>query len=717
MTRANIRIGARDETASAFSSVNGRLAAMDRQTEKLRASFSGLRGVITGAVAGISAGAVFRTFLQNTINAQNEQAQLAAVLRSTGEAAGFSATQLNKMATELARSSTFSEGEITNAQTRLLSYTGIVGEQFPQAMQAVIDMAARMGTSVEQSAETIGRALDVPSAGLTALSRQGFRFTEEQKSVIKALEDAGRTAEAQGILLDALRSSYGGAAQAARNTFGGAVAALRNELNNLLTGSDGSLDGTKQAIDDLTEQLQSPAVKDAFASLATAITSVTSALVTGITKFSEFGQGIGIALGRFVAGSIDPLERLDEQIAQTTRQLEVLMRPSWRTGLASGAPEEIANLQRQLEQLRRTRVAVLRDLQSTPARVTPTGGGATEQPKGKPDPVLPDPEAERRAKAAADAARRYLENLQAQLRATENLSVAETVLRDIQEGRLRLAGGVTQAQLLEVARQIDASRELQQQLDFEAETWRKVQEERKRVQDEGRAVFDATRTPAEQLNIELARLQRLLDAGAISWDTFARASDAAQDTFEAATEAAKTALSNVDEFTKRAAENIQRELGDGLVNIMQGNFKDIASSFKAMLDRMVAEAIAAQLARALFGGEGENGQGGIFGNILGSFGRALFGGGRARGGPVQRGTVYEVNELGAPEVFEGVDGRQYLLPAADGQVRPLSAQEGAGGRVVNNYVTVQMPQNGDRQTALQFGRDIARALDQSRRIA
>ena len=205
-----IVISAEDKTRSAFASAQKNIESLAGGF----ARFTSLAGLgAFGAVVGL-----FAKIAAETADAQAEQAQLAAVLRSTGEAAGWSRDQLNKMADDLSGKSTFAAGEITNAQTRLLSYTGIVGLQFPKAMQAVIDMASRMGMSVEQSAETIGRALDIPSQGLTALTKQGFRFTEAQKELVKQLEDTGRTAEAQDIILKALESSYGGAAEAARNT-------------------------------------------------------------------------------------------------------------------------------------------------------------------------------------------------------------------------------------------------------------------------------------------------------------------------------------------------------------------------------------------------------------------------------------------------------------------------------------------------------------------
>lgn len=224
--------------------------------------------MIGQALGGISASLIFTRFIQNTINAQNEQAQLATVLRSTGEAAGYSATQLNAMADSLSRDSVFSAGDITTAQTALLAFTGIIGEQYPRALQAAADMAARTGMTIASSAETIGRALDVPSQGMAALSRQGFRFTEDQREIVKAMEEAGHAAEAQGIILRALESTYGGAARAARDTLGGALSGLGNQFDDLLT-SDGGLPGATSAINALADAIGSPRMKAALDALIT----------------------------------------------------------------------------------------------------------------------------------------------------------------------------------------------------------------------------------------------------------------------------------------------------------------------------------------------------------------------------------------------------------------------------------------------------------------
>lgn len=257
--------------------------------------------LVTAGIAGITVGGTFLKIINETKQAEHEQAQLAAVLRSTANSAGYTKTQLNEMANAMSALSLVSTGEINQAQTTLLAFTGIVGDEFPRALQSAIDMAQRTGLSVVSAAETVGRALDVPSKGLTALSRQGFRFTEEQKKLAEKLEAAGKTAEAQGIILQALEESYGGAAKAARDTFGGALSALQNQINTLLTGSDGSLDEAKKSVNDLTDSLGGVEAKQAFESVTSWIIGLTSALTDMVVQF-----GLGI---RYSDGFLDALRK------------------------------------------------------------------------------------------------------------------------------------------------------------------------------------------------------------------------------------------------------------------------------------------------------------------------------------------------------------------------------------------------------------------------
>lgn len=262
-------------------------------------AWSALGEVVAGAVAGFSVGAVLTSFITETRDAEKEQAQLAAVLKSTGESAGFSRDQLNEMADAMEKASTFSGGDINQAQTALLAFTGVVGTQFTRALQAASDMAARTGTTVQQAAETIGRALDVPTEGLSSLSKQGFRFTEDQKKLAESLESVGDVAGAQGIILNALEESYSGAAAAARGTFGGSLDALRNTVAGLLTG-EGSLDGARAAVEAFNSALGSPAARTALGLTAQAAAALAVVLATRLAA-SAAGTAIAFAAAQVEA--------------------------------------------------------------------------------------------------------------------------------------------------------------------------------------------------------------------------------------------------------------------------------------------------------------------------------------------------------------------------------------------------------------------------------
>lgn len=71
-----------------------------------------------------------------------------------------------------------------------------------------------------------------------------------------------------------------------------------------------------------------------------------------------------------------------------------------------------------------------------------------------------------------------------------------------------------------------------------------------------------------------------------------------------------------------------------------------------------------------------------------------FGGGRKAGGPVTPGTMYRVNEGGAPEVFNA-GGQQYMIPNQRGEVvsnRDATAQSGSAAPAIN----VNLIESADR---------------------
>lgn len=309
-------------------------------------------------------------------------------------------------------------------------------------------------------------------------------------------------------------------------------------------------------------------------------------------------------------------------------------------------------------------------------------------------------------------AEKYLQNLRQQLEATVDLSAEEALLRDIQLGRLGKITPAQEQQALALARQIDEFKRLTEAEKAQAEANQQAIEERNRVLEEGRQVYESTRTPLEQLAAETERLNKLLQAGAIDWDTYSRAVFAAQDEFDAIQKKAEETGDGLDNFATIAAERIQGALGDELTKVLEGDFENIGDAFTRVINRMVAEAIAADLAKAIgLGGSSGGGSSGLFG-AFGNFFGGLFGApGRAIGGSVSRGRMYEVNERGRPELLN-VGGRQLLLMGNQGGTVNASPSSGGGMNVVNNF-NVSGPV--DRRTEAQISKAATRGLQRAQR--
>jgi len=161
-------------------------------------------------------------------------AQVEAGLISTGNAAGFTSQQLQKMAADLQAKTIFGDEVILkDATAQLLTFTNIAGEQFARTQKAALNLATRLDGDLKSASIQLGKALNDPIANLSALSRSGIQFSEEQKAIIKSLAKTNKLAEAQTIILDELEKQYGGAAEAAAEAGLGPFQQLQNSLSDV----------------------------------------------------------------------------------------------------------------------------------------------------------------------------------------------------------------------------------------------------------------------------------------------------------------------------------------------------------------------------------------------------------------------------------------------------------------------------------------------------
>ena len=161
-------------------------------------------------------------------------AQVEAGLKSTGATVGFTSKQLQQMAADLQTKTIFGDEEILkDATSQLLTFTNIAGDQFSRTQKVALDLATRLDGDLKSASIQLGKALNDPIANLTALSRSGIQFSEDQKAVIKSLTESGRLAEAQTVILDELEKQYGGSAEAAAKAGTGGLKQLANSFGDL----------------------------------------------------------------------------------------------------------------------------------------------------------------------------------------------------------------------------------------------------------------------------------------------------------------------------------------------------------------------------------------------------------------------------------------------------------------------------------------------------
>jgi len=228
-----------DNISAGLKTASDNVAGFGKKVEDLKPAFEDMAKV--GAIGFAAVGAAIYT----SIDAYNDQeaavAQLGAVLKSTGGQAGITAQAALDLSSALQKTTTYADETILGGENLLLTFTNIGKDVFPQATQTMLDMSAALGQDLKSSAVQLGKALNDPVVGITALQRVGVSFTQSQKDMIQSMVDAGKTEEAQKLILAELTKEFGGSAAAAAGTFAGKVEQLKNSLNDMQESVGGAL--------------------------------------------------------------------------------------------------------------------------------------------------------------------------------------------------------------------------------------------------------------------------------------------------------------------------------------------------------------------------------------------------------------------------------------------------------------------------------------------
>ncbi|MGE3622532.1 MAG: phage tail tape measure C-terminal domain-containing protein [Bdellovibrionales bacterium] len=622
--------------------------------------------------------------IEHAAEAEQSYNRLQAVLRATGNTSGLSGKQIAGFADEIEASTLATAEQVQDAAGVMATFRSVTGDTFTRAITLAQDMSAVFGTDLRSSVTQLGKALENPAEGLTALRRIGILFTDSQKELIQSLVDTGKQAEAQKVILDALQSKVGGAGAGEATGLTGSTNRLSDAWGNLLEdigqtsvvagAAQGALNGLSFVVEGLRNLMKDDPIgkqlMDARGDLVEAEERLQRLQnIKPLTPFSGLPNIVERQEGR-VAELRSEVERLLAQARQEAQAFEAEQqklkaaqeqaardRRSELLGdqrkkldeavdkLATEPAERIAKVNKELETTKQ-RLEALREKDGSNAGSVddaikqaeeisrrqidaiekPARDAATRvmesnrkvvddlqrQMLGLADKrqAFIDQAMGRLSKEAGAAEREQTRKLAAQLFDSQAYSEAQKVVDDlsrqlerltdkragfIQDAVSRLSDNATSAQRAEVEKLAAA-------LYDQGEAQQKLN----KLKQEGEQVTNATRTATEAYATEIERLKNMLDAGAISQDTYNRAVAAAEkqqlDARKDAEAGALRAFRNYREQAEDAASAVEKAFTEGMkatedaiVDFVTSGGKslqslgDLANSIVADITRMAVQ--------------------------------------------------------------------------------------------------------------------------------
>ncbi|MBN8515285.1 hypothetical protein [Accumulibacter sp.] len=658
-------------------------------------AFTNIVKGVAGGLATVLGAGTFAGMIKSSIDAADALAKLSS---RTGE----SVDSLSK----LQYAGSLADASTEDLQQSLGRLNKVMGESADGSREATAALARfgvksgdTLGEAFSKIAERVKNTTDqtrIASALNDVLGRSFDKLLPLLKGGAAGLKDAGDEAERLGVVMDTKTS------QAAER--------FNDNMTRLQTGIAGAsralINPLIPSLDEAAGRMQKAAEK------GRGLEAVFIAL--GALAKIPFDIALG-SVDLSYQGQVKELEATVKGLEQKAKRAEGAdggLLNQWVYGKKGEFDKQITITRNQLEALKKY---------GNTLKATTGGEGQTQGPGilpaagGTPKPKTGGG----RTAKAIDDGQRLVDQLRDQIRATMELTEVEKLELAIADGKYKTAS----AGNLEFARGYAETLDAIQASKVAAEEESAVQRQRLAVFAEGQRVFESVRTPVEALDAEINHLVELIDAGAISMDTFGRAASKAGGGFIEMANKAKETGDVMDEFAKSAAQNIQSAFADFLFDPFKDGMNGMLKSFGNTIKRMIAEAAAADLTKRLFG---DLSKGGLGTGWLSGLGK-LFA--NADGGVYRSPGLsqYSGQVVSSPRLFAFANGTGLMGEAGPEAVMPLS-RDSAGrlgvkasseGRSINITVHVNGNSNAPdvRRAAGQGAREALNAFNGARRYS
>ena len=305
-----------DKLSKGVQSASKSLGGLSSSIAKSRAVAVGLGvGLERVAERGISAlGNAIGDGIASAQTLEKAQQQTAAAIASTGGKAGVSAQQIRDLAEAQENLTTADDKLVQQGENLLLTFTNIGSTVFPEATRAMVNMAIAMNKGDAATADfdgtaiQLGKALNDPVKGFTALQRVGVSFNAAQAKILKGTNSLSKeetkhynqlrksnkaAAErykqgvlnnkllaSQKLILGELNTEFGKAGAAAGTGFTADVNRARDAIEDAEVAiAQGLMPAVGEVARELTTTLGDPQVQSGLKNLGTAIGGAVKGLV------------------------------------------------------------------------------------------------------------------------------------------------------------------------------------------------------------------------------------------------------------------------------------------------------------------------------------------------------------------------------------------------------------------------------------------------------
>jgi len=694
-TKVGITLTASDQTQAAFNSVNAGLASLKGKTDSLFSAFSG--GIGGGLITGLL-GAGFGTAVKNAVDSLDK-------LDEAAERLGVSVEDLSAL-NFAGKMSGLEFEDMTGALTKL----SVKMQEAAAGGKEAGALFADVGVKVTDASGKIKPAEKV----LAEIAERFAGFEDGAAKTALAVDLFGKSGAKLVPLLN------GGAA---------GLESMRKEAESLGAVIDGKLAKQAAEFNDNMDKLSilSGSVAKSIAgellpSLNRLATEFLAAKAAGM-GFWEAVVGLGTANPGLSAGQ--QVKSLSAELEKLTKVRDAAMATNRLDGGSIDTADmeaKIGRVGRQLEYFKKLQLNEA--LQGADANYGNEGRGKTSG-SGKTDIVRTNTGEPKPKKAggrteiaqASAEATAFAKSMEQLANLSRDADAAQLDLTKSQKALYDLMTSAEWGNMPEAWRQTAVAQFEQAQ----------AAELAAKAMADGKKLVEDMRTPHEVLANEIDRLNKLLDSGAIDWETYSRAIFAAQDALDKTQEKAKETSDEMSKFFESAAKNIQGTMADFLFDPFADGLDGMGQRFGQMIQRMIADAAAAQLAKNLFGTMGQAAAGGGAGS-WGWVGQAATwaasffadGGIMTSGGPVPLRKYAGGGIANSPQLAmfgEGAQPEAYV-PLPDGRRIPV-AMQGSNGMTVNQ--TIYAGQGTDsaqvRRSAAAGARAVLGAMNGAQRYA